>query len=288
MTKIKDSKGLSLLLILFVYLIALAVGLGVYFAIAGNILLRVGIADAVSTIIVWAAGVIFNNSSVYDAYWSVLPPFVFLLLAFEYGFSTLSLLLIIAVWTWGVRLTVNWIYTFKNLNFQDWRYDYFKKNNKKLWPLINFFGINFLPTVVVFFAMVPGIYIVTENLSANYFSYLGFIICLASVLLQLVSDLQMHSFREKESDAVLDTGLWQYSRHPNYLAEICMWWGIYLMLLSAQPSLWWTGIGAVFMTALFLLVSIPLMEDRQISRRPHYKSYQEKTSKLLLLPKKNN
>jgi steroid 5-alpha reductase family enzyme len=64
--------------------------------------------------------------------------------------------------------------------------------------------------------------------------------------------------------------LWSVSRHPNYLGEIGFWWGLYLFALAADPSRWWTVFGPVAVTALFLAVSLPMIEARMRQRRSDY------------------
>ena len=114
------------------------------------VLLRLFVADFVATVFVWLWGVIFRNSSVYDPYWSVAPPLMLTGYAVYCGAFTLPvILMLIAVWYWAIRLTVNWAYTFPNLNKQDWRYDMYKERFPRLWHIVNFTGINLIPTVVI-------------------------------------------------------------------------------------------------------------------------------------------
>jgi steroid 5-alpha reductase family enzyme len=92
----------------------------------------------------------------------------------------------------------------------------------------------------------------------------------------------MHRFRRQASpEEICTRGLWRYSRHPNYLGEILMWWGVFLMLYSVDVSYWRTGIGAFANTLLFLFISIPLMEKRQLSNKPGYEAYLRETSMLI-------
>lgn len=100
---------------------------------------------------------------------------------------------------------------------------------------------------------------------------------------------QMNNFiaAKKEgrcSDAVINKGLWAYSRHPNYLGEILFWWGLYL--LGAGGSDGWVVAGPLTITALFVFVSVKLMEDRQLKNKGEaFRAYQRKVgSGLLLLP----
>jgi len=183
---------------------------------------------------------------------------------------------------WGTRLTCNWIYTFNNLNWQDWRYLKYKNNNPKLWQLINFFGINLMPTLIVFCAFLPIVYILKLNYSVNLFTVLAAFTALISPLLQLLADTTMHKFRKKGNNTVCRIGLWKYSRHPNYLGEIMFWWSIYFIILSVNVNLWYLFFGALINNLLFIFISIPMMENRQLSKRPDYEEYQKTTNKLLI------
>jgi steroid 5-alpha reductase family enzyme len=69
-----------------------------------------------------------------------------------------------------------------------------------------------------------------------------------------------------ETGMVTD-GLWGMSRHPNYLGEMTFWWGLFLFALAADPGAWWTIAGPLAITALFTLVSIPMMERHMQKRR---------------------
>ena len=71
-------------------------------------------------------------------------------------------------------------------------------------------------------------------------------------------------------------GLWAFSRHPNYLGEIMFWWGIFIFGLASGLHYWWTIIGALSVTLLFTCISIPLMEKRNLLRRPEYASVTKK------------
>lgn len=97
----------------------------------------------------------------------------------------------------------------------------------------------------------------------------------------------MHAFLRTTTEKVTcRRGLWKYSRHPNYLGEILIWVGVYCSLLLTDYSLWFTFIGIIIMLFLFIVISIPMMEKRQVNRRSDYKDYQRKTSILLILPNK--
>jgi steroid 5-alpha reductase family enzyme len=190
-------------------------------------------------------------------------------------------MMLLAVWGWGIRLTINWAYTFKGLLYQDWRYDKYKADFPKSWPLVNFFGINFMPTVIVYLALVPALVLLDESYRGNYVTHIAFLVCICAAVIQYLADSRLHRFRRYTSGEVCNEGLWSYSRHPNYLGEILMWWGVYFMLLSNAPEKWVLGIGALANTLLFVFISIPLMEKRQLENKPGYYEYMKKTNMLI-------
>jgi len=283
MNSVRESRALSFLVIICVYIVAAIGGLFTFWWFEGsNDILRLFWADFVGTVIVWLFGVLFKNSSMYDPYWSVAPPVILTPLAFYYNaFDIPTLLMLASVWIWAIRLTINWAYTFENLAIQDWRYDKYKNESGKLWPVVNFVGINLMPTVIVFLVMIPAFKLMTLHTEANIGTWLAFLLCLGAAILQYVSDKQAHRFRKQNPGKVCNVGLWKYSRHPNYLGEICMWWGIYFILLSVAPQEWGTIIGAVANTVLFVFISIPLMEKRQLANKPEYAEYKKNTSSLI-------
>jgi steroid 5-alpha reductase family enzyme len=79
----------------------------------------------------------------------------------------------------------------------------------------------------------------------------------------------------------MDKGLWKYYRHPNYLGEVTFWWGLYLFALAAKPSYWWMVVGPIAITLLFVFVSIPMMDKRNLERRPGYAEHMKQVSAII-------
>ena len=104
-----------------------------------------------------------------------------------------------------------------------------------------------------------------------------------SIVIEATADRQKREFLQQaeEPTAVCERGLWAYSRHPNYLGEIGFWVGLFLFGLAADPSAWWTGVGAASMLLLFVFISIPMLERRQLARRSGYRSYVDRVAMLL-------
>ncbi len=239
------------------------------------------VADIVATVYVWAVGLLFKNVSVYDPYWSVAPPIILTGIAIEYGnYNAATLLLLLAIWYWAIRLTANWAFTFKGLSYEDWRYTKYRDSQSPfVFHLINFFGLNLMPTLVVFAVLLPGYYMISGDWQINWLTVLGAIISMFAATIQLVADTQAHRFRREHQGQVCNVGLWKNGRHPNYFGEILMWWGVWLMYFSVagwhyQP---WLICGAVVNTLMFLCISIPLMESRQLKNKPAYADYRKHT-----------
>ena len=96
---------------------------------------------------------------------------------------------------------------------------------------------------------------------------------------EFVGDWQLSRFKANPSHKgkVLDTGLWRYSRHPNYFGECLVWWGFYTIAVAAGA--WWAIISPVLMTLLLLKVSgVSLLESTIVERRPAYADYIKNTN----------
>jgi len=284
-------RTLSFIAIFVIYMMATVLGIAVFILLPGKtVLFKLFIADVAATIFVWFFGMVMKNSSVYDPYWSYTPLVIVIGLVVHYQTWNLGNILLIAVIAlWSIRLTGNWAYTFKGIDHQDWRYTKYKTENNRFWFFINLFGINLMPTLVVFVAMIPVLYYVREYSYFNIYQVLALLLSLAAISLELISDVQLHRFRKTASPGdIMTHGLWRYSRHPNYLGEILMWWGIYLLLVAVNPEYWYLFVCPSVNTLLFLFISIPLMEKRLLANKPGYAKYRQQTSLLLLLPSKES
>lgn len=279
------SKTCSIALITAIYILGAFAGIFLFVKLVDlhvSPLWALFYADILATIVVWAFGLLYENVSVYDPYWSVFPPIAFLLWGFYSNIWSLAVILIlIASWYWGFRLTRNWAITFHGIAHEDWRYSQYRTSlHPALFHLVNFFGLNMVPTLVVFAAMLPGLMLYETTASVNILTWLGFIICLSSATIQLIADKQIHDFRAAHPGQYCNVGLWKHGRHPNYFGEIQFWWGIWIMYASLNGFNWFVCC-PIAMTALFLGISIPLMEKRQLHNKPGYAEYRKQTRILI-------
>ncbi len=284
MKKIKSSRAASFLTIAAIYILAIAAGILVYSLLPFHFAIKLLIADIAATVLTFIFSLIFGNASVYDPYWSIQPPIILSAFALVRGTTLLGAYLLIAVWFWAARLTANWAYTFRGLNSQDWRYTMLSEKTGKLYPLVNFVGIHLVPTLVVYGCTLPAVYAMVYGYKATPASIIFCILAMMSASLQGVADIQMHKFKKNRTSAFIRTGLWKYSRHPNYLGEILQWWCIAMSVFFASYS-WQMLLGALANTLLFLLVSIPMADGKQ-SKKEGWQDYKAQTRALLPIYKK--
>ena len=284
MNLLKQNRAASFVIVAMIYILAAAVGIAAYRLLPYAWWLNLLLADVAATVLTFAFSVMLDNASVYDPYWSVQP--IVILIAFAAGreLTVVRALLLAAVLFWGVRLTDNWAYTFQGLAHQDWRYTMLKEKTGPLYPFVNFTGIHMVPTLIVYGCTLPAVYAFLHEADWNAGSILFFAVSVGAASMQGVADFQMHRFREHPTDTFIRDGLWKYSRHPNYLGELLMWWGVAGSVVSVFPQQWYLMAGALANTALFFAVSIPMADGRQ-SRKPGFEEYKHETRMLLPIKK---
>ncbi|MCX6395071.1 MAG: DUF1295 domain-containing protein [Propionibacteriales bacterium] len=250
------------------------------------------IADLIATLVVFAASRLHRNSSFYDAYWSVLPPLLMLAWWIESGTEASdprAWLVMTVILVWAIRLTGNWMYAFPGLHHEDWRYPMLRDGAGKAEAAVDLMGIHVFPTLQVFAGMLP-VYVVLTRASEDvgWLDYVALVVGLGAVVLEFWADLQMYRFAAtKQPGQAMDSGLWSWSRHPNYFGEFSFWFSLALFGLAASPDdWWWVFVGALGMYAMFAGASIPMMEKRSLERRPSYQAVIDRVPRFFPRPPK--
>jgi steroid 5-alpha reductase family enzyme len=120
-------------------------------------------------------------------------------------------------------------------------------------------------------------------------AWTGAIIAAIGILFETIGDAQLNAFRvnPENKGKVLDTGLWRYTRHPNYFGDACTWWGIWLIAAETGPAGWASVIGPIFLTfTLTKWSGKPLLERGLAKSRPDYATYVQRTSGFFPWPPK--
>jgi steroid 5-alpha reductase family enzyme len=202
----------------------------------------------------WIVSLFKGDVSIVDSLWSLIFLALCLTWLFAYEYTTPRSLIVLAlVALWALRLSA--YITWRNWDQgEDPRYQAIRRNNSP----------NFA---------------ITGSRPLNLFDALALVLVLFGTLFESIADAQLASFKARPDAQrrILDTGLWRYTRHPNYFGECCVWWGFYLFALAAGG--WWAILSPLLMTFLLLRVSgVALLEKTIVERRPGYRDYMDRTN----------
>lgn len=232
----------------------------------------------------WVLSLVRNNVTHVDSMWSLfLGMSAYTYSLFFYELTPRTVLVLVLVTFWALRLCI--YLTWRNWTpHEDHRYAAIRKNNEPYFWLKSIYIIFGLQAVLAWIISLPLFGAIAssndpELLQLQFLDYLGALIMLTGFIWQTFADWQLARFKSQVSNQgkVLDTGLWRYSRHPNYFGECCIWWGFYLIAVAGGA--WWSIISPILMTVLLLKVSgVALLEKDISARRPAYAEYIKKTN----------
>ncbi len=151
-----------------------------------------------------------------------------------------------------------------------------------------------LQAIAVFVILLPVVASIASPVSPRTFGpfeVAGLVLWLAGFVIEVEADTQKSAFKKSGKPGVITTGLWAWSRHPNYFGEALLWWALFLYSIPALEGLLWVSVlGPVFITILLLFVSgIPLLEksaDAKYGSDPAYREYKRRTSIFIPFPPK--
>jgi len=275
--------------VVLAYTVALAVALAVGWALRGRHPIFVAAAaDVVATLVVFGFSVRYDNSSLYDPYWSVAPLPIALYWAGAGGAGLRQLLILASVAVWGARLTGNWVARWRGVGDEDFRYQEIRGRTGRLYWPASLLSIHLMPTIWVFLGLLPLYPALARPSSVTLLDAAALVVTAAAIAIETAADRQLRVFLRTRRDpaAVLDRGVWAYCRHPNYLGEILFWWGLYLFGLAAEPAWAWSGVGALSITLLFVFVSVPWMDRRLLLRHPDWAQTVKSVPALLPWPRR--
>ena len=168
-----------------------------------------------------------------------------------------------------------------------WRYADVRRSTGRLYWPVSLLGVHLMPTAMVFggcLSLWPALVVGRAPLS--WLDGVAVLLCTVAIACEAIADRQLHEFRRSgpPPGAILDRGLWGWSRHPNYFGEITLWWGLFAFGLAAAPGMWWPVAGPVAITLLFTLASIPMIEKRMHARRSGWAEHCRRVSVLVPWP----
>lgn len=226
----------------------------------------------------WLLSFATRHYSHVDSMWSLFMAITaFITAIFTYDLSVRACLVLAAVTLWSLRLSI--FLTWRNWGKEDHRYETIRKNNEPHFWFKSVYIIFAFQAVLAWIISYPLYAAIHDQTPLLWLDYAGVALFLIGFYWEVVADIQLMRFRNQaeNENAVLNTGLWRYSRHPNYFGESLIWWGF--ALFGAATGNPWVWLSPIIMTLLLLKVSgVSLMEKTIHSRRPGYAAYVKNTN----------
>jgi steroid 5-alpha reductase family enzyme len=233
-------------------------------------------------LLLWIISLLIKNSSIVDIFWGlgfVLVCWFYFLLT-PNGFLLRKFILLVLSTIWGLRLTLHVLIR----NFgkgEDFRYQKWRSEAPKIWWLKSLFQVFLLQGLLMWIISVPllAAQLPSTAMRWNFVDYLGIFLWVVGFVFESVGDAQLVRFKSNPSNKgkVLSSGVWRYSRHPNYFGDSAQWWGYFAFALAGGG--WWSFFSPVLMTLFLIKVSgVALLERTIVERRPEYAEYIRTTS----------
>lgn len=191
------------------------------------------------------------------------------------------------VFIWGARLSWH-IYKRNRGRPEDYRYAGWRQKWGKNFVLRSYFQVFMLQGFFMLLILTPALLVLKSRSGPlNLLDILGLAVWLAGFFFEAAADAQLRAFKKNTENKghIITTGLWKYSRHPNYFGESVMWWGVFLIALSV-PRGWLGIISPLTITLLLTRVSgVPLLE-KKYAGNAEFEAYKARTSAFFPLPPK--
>ena len=229
--------------------------------------------------ITWLASFIKHDVSIVDSAWSML----ILLGAVVYSmtfptFSERAIFVLVFAALWAIRLAA--YITWRNWGEpEDRRYQEIRARNQPNFEWKSLYLVFGLQAVLAWLVSLSLLAAIAGARPWSWLDDIGACFVLFGLAFETLGDMQLAEFKgcPENRGRVMDSGLWRYTRHPNYFGEFCVWWGFYFIALSAGG--WWAIVSPLLMSVLLLKVSgVTLLEKDIVERRPAYRDYIARTN----------
>ena len=238
-------------------------------------------------LLLWLVSLAVRDSSIVDIAWG---PLLFLV-GLTYYLTTVApgsraRLMLALVALWAIRLAAH--IGARNLGHgEDFRYAAWRAQHPDTWWIRSYFKVFLLQGVVAWLVAMPLYYAITSASPVHFtlWDQIGALVFAAGFLFEAIGDEQLRRFKANPANKgrVMNTGLWRYTRHPNYFGEAMLWWGLGLIGVAAGG---WLGLaGPAIITYLLIRVSgVAMLEKTLKETKPGYAEYVANTSSFLPLP----
>jgi steroid 5-alpha reductase family enzyme len=233
----------------------------------------------IAAVCTWFVSLIRRNVAIVDSLWSLM--FVLAACTYAIGAGAVGqrgVLGLTLVTVWALRLSI--YITCRNWGHgEDRRYQAIRARNQPHFGLKSLYLIFVLQAALAWIISLPLLGAILNPDPIGIADLMGAALWGVGFIFEAGGDWQLARFKSKAANQgeVMDRGFWRYTRHPNYFGDFCVWWGFYLMAVSAGA--WWSIIGPALMSVLLMRVSgVALLEKDIGERRPQYAAYIRRTS----------
>jgi len=242
-------------------------------------------------IVLWLISLLLKNSSIVDIFWGfgfVVSVWLYFFLTPD-GWIARKWILVSLTTIWGLRLTLHVL--IRNIGKpEDFRYQKWRNEAPRTWWIKSLFKVFLLQGLLMWIISSPllaaQLYSTANHLTI--FDIFGILLWSIGFFFEAVGDAQLVRFRANPENKgkLLNTGVWRYTRHPNYFGDSAQWWGYYALALAASG--WWTFFSPILMTLFLVKVSgVVLLEKTLSTSKPGYAEYIRTTSAFIpWFPKK--
>lgn len=226
-----------------------------------------------------------KRNDVADFAWGTgFPVLAITLMQINQSSSVKGLILTLLVSIWGLRLAIH-IYPRLKKKDEDFRYASMRKAWGKWVTPRSYLQVFMLQGLFLLMISASTIVVINGESAFSWINYLGIAVWVVGFYFEAVGDHQLKQFIKNPANKgkVMTTGLWKYTRHPNYFGEVIQWWGLWL-LVAGVNNWQFAIISPLTITVLIYFVSgIPLLEKKYKDNK-YYQLYAKKTSKFIPLP----
>ena len=255
----------------------LSSGSVIVFSVAAGLAAMLALAAAT-----WLVSLVKHDVSIVDSVWSLLILLGAVSYAFvlpETGVRTSWVMALAALWAIRLAAYITW----RNWGeAEDRRYQDIRARNQPNYELKSLYLVFGLQAVLAWIVSLSLLAALSSAQPWGWLDSAGVAVVLFGIAFEAVGDWQLARFKSREENrgGVMNRGLWRYTRHPNYFGEFCVWWGFFLIALSAGG--WWallSLLSPLLMSVLLLKVSgVALLEKDIAGRRPAYRDYVARTN----------
>ena len=233
----------------------------------------------------WLISLKIKDASIIDIYWGfgfVIMSWTGLIINLFFNETTITTsqwLINIMVTIWGLRLSIH--LAIRNLGKgEDLRYVKMRERASSNWRFLSYIRVFMFQGFLQMLLMTPIVLVhyYPGQSGMSFLDYFGLLVWAIGFGIEAITDMQLTKFRSNatNSNKILKTGLWRYSRHPNYFGDALQWFAFFIISLNSGYI--WGVIGPILMVFIFLKLTIGILEKSQTRKRPGYEEYTKSTN----------